>query len=69
VLFRVESKSGHGASSATKAIKLAAHIYSFVFYNLESRRTTRVVDDRGISSRNDLSSMQSGVPAGVHTLR
>ena len=41
VLFRVDSKSAHGASSTIKAIKLTAHIYSFVFYNLESRRNTK----------------------------
>ena len=34
VLIRVETKSGHGASSTTKAIELAADIYSFLFYNL-----------------------------------
>jgi prolyl oligopeptidase len=34
VLIRVETKSGHGASSTTKAIELAADVYSFLFYNL-----------------------------------
>jgi len=34
VLIRIETKSGHGASSTSKAIDLAADIYSFLFYNL-----------------------------------
>ena len=34
VLIRIDTKSGHGASSTTKAIELAADIYAFVFYNL-----------------------------------
>jgi prolyl oligopeptidase len=35
VLIRIETKSGHGASSTTKAIELAADIYSFLFYTLD----------------------------------
>ncbi|MCA1631608.1 MAG: prolyl oligopeptidase family serine peptidase [Acidobacteria bacterium] len=34
VLIRIDTKSGHGASSTTKAIEQAADIYSFIFYNL-----------------------------------
>jgi prolyl oligopeptidase len=34
VLIRVETKSGHGASSTTKAIETTADMYSFIFYNL-----------------------------------
>jgi prolyl oligopeptidase len=34
VLIRIETKSGHGASSTTKAIELTADVYSFLFYNL-----------------------------------
>lgn len=34
VLIRIETKSGHGASSTTKAIELTADIYSFLFYHL-----------------------------------
>ena len=34
VLIRIETKSGHGASSTTKAIELTADIFSFIFYNL-----------------------------------
>jgi prolyl oligopeptidase len=34
VLIRIETKSGHGAVSTTKAIELTADIYSFLFYNL-----------------------------------
>jgi prolyl oligopeptidase len=34
VLIRVETKSGHGASSTTKAIEMTADIYSFLFFNL-----------------------------------
>jgi len=33
-LIRIETKSGHGASSTTKNIELAADIDSFLFYNL-----------------------------------
>jgi prolyl oligopeptidase len=35
VLIRIETKSGHGASSTTKAIELTADIYSFLFYTLD----------------------------------
>jgi len=34
VLIRIDTKSGHGASSTTKAIELTADFYSFLFYNL-----------------------------------
>jgi prolyl oligopeptidase len=34
VLIRIETKSGHGASSTTKAIAITADVYSFIFYNL-----------------------------------
>ncbi len=34
VLIRVDTNSGHGASSTTKAIEQAADIYSFIFKNL-----------------------------------
>jgi prolyl oligopeptidase len=34
VLIRIDTKSGHGASSTTKAIEQTADIYSFIFYNL-----------------------------------
>ncbi len=34
VLIRIDTKSGHGASSTTKAIELTADVYSFIFYNL-----------------------------------
>ncbi len=34
VLIRIDTKSGHGASSTTKAIELTADAYSFLFYNL-----------------------------------
>ncbi len=34
VLIRIETKSGHGASSTTKAIEITADVYSFIFYNL-----------------------------------
>jgi prolyl oligopeptidase len=34
VLIRIETKSGHGASSTTKALETTADIYAFLFYNL-----------------------------------
>jgi prolyl oligopeptidase len=34
VLIRIDTKSGHGASSTTKAIEQAADIYAFLFRNL-----------------------------------
>src|SRR6266850_39649 len=34
VLIRIETKSGHNASSTSKNIELAADVYSFLFYNL-----------------------------------
>ncbi|HEV8537577.1 MAG TPA: prolyl oligopeptidase family serine peptidase [Bacteroidota bacterium] len=33
-LIRIETRSGHGASSTTKAIELTADIYAFILYNL-----------------------------------
>jgi prolyl oligopeptidase len=34
VLIRIETRSGHGASSTTKALETTADIYAFIFYNL-----------------------------------
>jgi prolyl oligopeptidase len=34
VLIRIDTKSGHGASSTTKVLEQTADIYSFIFYNL-----------------------------------
>jgi len=34
ILIRIDTKSGHGASSTTKAIEQAADLYSFLFENL-----------------------------------
>jgi prolyl oligopeptidase len=34
VLIRIETRSGHGASSTTKQIDLEADIYAFLFRNL-----------------------------------
>jgi prolyl oligopeptidase len=34
VLIRIDTKSGHGASSTTKSIEQAADIYAFIFRNL-----------------------------------
>ncbi len=34
VLIRIETKSGHGASSTQKAIETTADIYAFIFHNL-----------------------------------
>jgi prolyl oligopeptidase len=34
ILIRIQTRSGHGASSTTKALEETADIYSFVFYNL-----------------------------------
>lgn len=34
VLIRIETKSGHGASSTKKAIEITSDVYSFIFYNL-----------------------------------
>ena len=34
VLIRIDTKSGHGASSTSKAIELTADVYSFLFYTL-----------------------------------
>ena len=34
VLIRIDTKSGHGASSTTKAIEQTADIYSFLMWNL-----------------------------------
>jgi prolyl oligopeptidase len=34
ILIRIETRSGHGASSTTKALEQTADVYSFIFYNL-----------------------------------
>jgi prolyl oligopeptidase len=34
VIIRIDTKSGHGASSTTKQLEQTADIYSFFFYNL-----------------------------------
>ncbi len=34
VLIRIETKSGHGASSTTKNIEISGDVYSFILYNL-----------------------------------
>jgi prolyl oligopeptidase len=34
ILIRIDTKSGHGASSTTKALEQTADLYSFIFYNL-----------------------------------
>jgi prolyl oligopeptidase len=34
VLIRIETKSGHGSSSLTKALETTADIYTFIMYNL-----------------------------------
>jgi prolyl oligopeptidase len=34
ILIRIDTKSGHGASSTTKTLEQTADIYSFIFYNL-----------------------------------
>lgn len=39
ILIRIDTKSGHGASSTTKAIEQMADIYAFAFENLGIRPT------------------------------
>jgi prolyl oligopeptidase len=34
VIIRIDTNSGHGASSTTKQLEQTADIYSFFFYNL-----------------------------------
>ncbi len=34
ILIRIETRSGHGASSTTKTLETTADIYTFIFYNL-----------------------------------
>ena len=34
IVIRIDTKSGHGASSTTKALEQNADIFSFMFYNL-----------------------------------
>jgi prolyl oligopeptidase len=34
VLIRIETKSGHGASSLTKALETTGDIYAFTMYNM-----------------------------------
>jgi prolyl oligopeptidase len=37
VLIRIETKSGHGSSSTTKALDETADLYAFAFYNMGVR--------------------------------
>jgi len=37
ILIRIETKSGHGASSLTKALETTADIYAFMLYNMGVR--------------------------------
>jgi prolyl oligopeptidase len=39
ILIRIETKSGHGASSQRKALETAADIYSFMLYNMNHTPT------------------------------
>ncbi len=41
VLIRIDTKSGHGASSTTKAIEATADLYAFLLYNLGVAPTFR----------------------------
>jgi prolyl oligopeptidase len=34
VLIRIETKSGHGASSLLKALETSADIYAFIMHNM-----------------------------------
>ena len=34
ILIRIETRSGHGASSLTKQLEAAADVYTFVMHNL-----------------------------------
>jgi prolyl oligopeptidase len=34
ILIRIDTKSGHGASSTTKALEQTADVYSFIMFNL-----------------------------------
>jgi prolyl oligopeptidase len=34
MLIRIETKSGHGASSTTKQIETIADVFAFIFYNM-----------------------------------
>jgi len=34
-LIRIETKSGHGASSTTKRIEILSDIYSFILFNIQ----------------------------------
>jgi prolyl oligopeptidase len=47
VLIRIDTKSGHGASSTTKAIEQNADIYSFLFHNLGV--TPKWTDEKEVS--------------------
>jgi prolyl oligopeptidase len=40
VLIRIDTKSGHGASSLTKALETTADIYAFIMYNMGLKPTT-----------------------------
>jgi len=37
ILIRIDTNSGHGSSNMTKAIEIAADIYSFIFFNMGLR--------------------------------
>jgi len=49
VLIRIETRSGHGASSTQKQIETTADVYAFIMWNLEVNRQGR--DSRWETSR------------------
>ena len=39
ILIRIDTKSGHGASSLTKALETTGDIYSFIMFNMGLKMT------------------------------
>ena len=56
VLIRIETKSGHGASSLTKQLETTADIYAFVMYNVGAK-----------VQRSSVGSRRSLVTVGSHS--
>ena len=50
ILIRIETKSGHGASSLTKALETTADIYAFMLYNM-GVTPGEIVESRKVKSK------------------
>ena len=53
ILIRIDTKSGHGASSLTKALETTADIYAFIMHNMGLKPNVRAARRRPESRSGD----------------